>query len=1149
MTHSKPAPLLNRLRHFAFYACVSALPLALAFLQAQAQEPVKLLAGHVPQAVASSRLLRPAARETRLHLSIGLPLRNPAELDALLQQINDPYSPAFHKFLTPAQFAAQFGPTDEDYQALIQFAHQSGLTITQTHSNHGVLSVSGAVADVEKAFQVKLNTYSHPTRGEFYAPDREPSVPASLHTLDISGLDNFAPPHPMALKTQPLTNTSARPNVTGSGPGGYLIGKDFRAAYAPAVTLTGAGQTIGLLEFDGFFAGDMTKNFAQAGLTPVPTQTVLLDGISGSAGGDNVEVILDIMMASYMAPGLSKVIVYEGENPNDILNRMATDNLAQQLSSSWGFSGVNATTEQIFKQYIAQGQSLMQASGDSGSYSGGIMTPSDDPNLTVVGGTSVVTSGPSGPWQSETAWSGSGGGVSTTYAIPSYQQTVAMASKGGSTSMRNIPDVALTADIQMYLICNNGQQISVGGTSAAAPLWAGFLALANQQAASAGKPRVGFLNPLIYGIGTGGAIGGGGNYASDMHDITVGSNGGFKSLAGYDLTTGWGSPAGQGLINDLTGVSTAASFTLAASTSAVSLRLPMTGNATATATLTVTPRNSFTGTVTLAATGMPAGVTAVFTPVTAGTSASASTLTFTALPTALAGTYPLTITGVSGKLSATTTLTLTVLAPSFTLTPSATSLAALPPASVTSNLAIAGVNGFTGAIAFTASSLPAGVTASFTAATVGASASATSTLTFAVAAKTVAGTYVIPIKGVSGAFAASTSITLTVAYPGFTLSSSAAALTVLRGSSAPAVLSIADQNGFASAVALSTSTLPTGVTASFNPATTTSRSTLTLTAGTTAVAGTYALTVTGISGSLTASTPISLTVTTPSFTLAFAPASVAILRGSTAVGAAVVTGTNGFTGTVAFNASGLPAGVTALFGAPSATGYPVTLTAASTAPAGAYSVVLTGTSGTLSATAKFTLTVVAPTAGTTFVNLAPSYNVNGFDANSLPFTGVGLDGGSNGSPTAYSATLIGLQQTVAGTGFYFGPANALDAVSGKTVLLPTGQFTSLKFLATAVNGAQLAQSFKITYTDGTSTTITQSLSDWFTPGSYASETKGLTMAYRVNVAGQIDNRTFYLYEYSLPLNPAKTVASVTLPANRNVVLLAATLASATSSVH
>ena len=137
----------------------------------------------------------------------------------------------------------------------------------------------------------------------------------------------------------------------------------------------------------------------------------------------------------------------------------------------------------------------MQASGDSGAYMNGVMPPSDDPNLTVVGGTSLTTSGPGGLWLSETAWSDSGGGISTTYTIPSYQQGFNMSASGGSTTMRNIPDVALTADLQMYLIQNNDQAVVVGGTSAAAPLWAGFAALANQQAAANAKPPIGFLNP------------------------------------------------------------------------------------------------------------------------------------------------------------------------------------------------------------------------------------------------------------------------------------------------------------------------------------------------------------------------------------------------------------------------------------------------------------------------------------------------------------------------------------------------------------------------------------------------------------------------------------------------------------------------------
>ena len=259
----------------------------------------------------------------------------------------------------------------------------------------------------------------------------------------------------MDLKSRPLTGGIAL--TTGSGPSGLFSGNDFRAAYAPAVTLNGAGQSVGLFELDGFYPADVKANFTQAGLAPVPTQTVLLDGFNGAPGSANVEVTLDIMMAAYMAPGASNIIVYEGTNWNDVLNRMATDNLASQLSSSWCFSPTNATTEQIFKQYIAQGQSLFQASGDSGAYQGPIMPPADDPNVTVVGGTSLTTARAGGAWQSETAWSGSGGGVSTTWPIPSYQQAAMMTAAHGSASMRNIPDVALTADVQIFLICNNGQ--------------------------------------------------------------------------------------------------------------------------------------------------------------------------------------------------------------------------------------------------------------------------------------------------------------------------------------------------------------------------------------------------------------------------------------------------------------------------------------------------------------------------------------------------------------------------------------------------------------------------------------------------------------------------------------------------------------------
>ncbi|SNT43690.1 hypothetical protein SAMN05421770_11621, partial [Granulicella rosea] len=589
--------------------------------------------------------------------------------------------------------------------------------------------------------------------------------------------------------------------------------------------------------------------------------------------------------------------------------------------------------------------------------------------------------------------------------------------------------------------CNNGQAISVGGTSAAAPLWAGFMALVNQQGASKGKPRVGFVNPLLY------AIGEGGSYSADFHDITVGSTG-FNAMGGYDLTTGWGSPAGQHTINDLTGAGAAASFTLAGSATSVSLRQGTTSAATT--TLTLTPQNGFTGNVSLAATGLPSGVTASFSPaqaVVSGTSPVTVTLSLVAGSAAPAGTYPVTVTALSGSLSSTASLSVTVVVPSFTLTASSTSLTLPQSGAVTSTLAVGAVNGFAGS------------------------------------------------------------------------------------------------------VALSVGTLPAGITAAFSPATATTTSTLTLHATSTAAAGSYSVVVNGVSGSLHATAAVSLVVTAPSFNLAFTPLSLAVPRGGSAAGLATITPVNGFTGTVSFTVSGLPAGVTAQFGAASAagntiasgSGVAVNFTASATAVAGSYPVVLTGISGALVQTAKATVVIAVPASTASFVNLAPEYNVLAIASDGVAFSGVGIDGGANGLTEAYSATLLGGQQTIAGTTFYFGPAGLLDAVSGKTVTLPAGQFSALKILATGVNGAQAQQSFKVTYTDGTSTTIVQGLSDWFTPSSFAGETRAITMAHRDTGTGLIDNRTFYLYEYSLTLNPAKTVASVILPASRNVVVLAATL--------
>jgi hypothetical protein len=353
------------------------------------------------------------------------------------------------------------------------------------------------------------------------------------------------------------------PNA-GSGPGGGYMGNDFRAAYVPGVSLNGAGQTVGLLQFDGYYSSDIAAYESLAGLPGVTLVNVPVDGGVSTPGSGNGEVSLDIEMVISMAPGISKIIVYEAPNPSpwpDLLNRMANDNLAKQISCSWGGGSADPTSEGIFKQMASQGQSFFNASGDSDAFTGSITFPSDSTNITQVGGTTLTTTGPNGSYVSETVWNwgldqgsyvGSSGGISTYYSIPGWQQGINMTANHGSTTLRNVPDVALTAD-NIYVRYGNGSSGTFGGTSCAAPLWAGFTALVNQQAVASGRATVGFVNPAIYTIGKGA------NYAVDFHDITAGNNtwpgspANFYAVPGYDLCTGWGTPAGQSLINALAG--------------------------------------------------------------------------------------------------------------------------------------------------------------------------------------------------------------------------------------------------------------------------------------------------------------------------------------------------------------------------------------------------------------------------------------------------------------------------------------------------------------------------------------------------------------------------------------------------------------------
>ncbi len=300
----------------------------------------------------------------------------------------------------------------------------------------------------------------------------------------------------------------------------------------------------------------------------MPLKNVLVTGAYATPETNNAEVAGDIEFAMAIAPALDRITVYEGgsnTHGSSLLNRMATDNSARQLSSSWDY-GFNNTDENILLEFAAQGQTFFQASGDRGAYDWSDLQeheghPSDSPALTSVGGTSLATAGRGGGWKSEKSWGeidnadgnycSSGGGVSDIYALPEWQTGLDLGESGGSTNMRNFPDVSIIAS-GLWFVWNKGAKDEYfSGTSAGAPIWAGIAALINEQAERVKMPPVGFLNPALYKLGKSAM------HSPYYHDIVTGNNTNpdspnqYYAVPGYDLCTGWGTPKGSNLINTL----------------------------------------------------------------------------------------------------------------------------------------------------------------------------------------------------------------------------------------------------------------------------------------------------------------------------------------------------------------------------------------------------------------------------------------------------------------------------------------------------------------------------------------------------------------------------------------------------------------------
>jgi subtilase family serine protease len=560
------------------------------------------IVGSQPPLIRVSRLLGNDSSNRTLQMSVGLAMRNQGQLNALLHDLYDPSSPMYHQFLTVDQFARQFGPTDTQQQAVENYLTQHGFTITQTYPSHLLIDFSGPESLAEKVFGVTINAYQSPDGRKFFANSTDPTLPAYLasYVTYVGGLDNanqFSHP-PVPAKHAPALTANAGKSCPAASSSAYIpsqLSKAYNYDGLHNAGLQGQGQTVGVFELDGYSASDVKAYTQCFGGGGVPVKNVILDGFNGKPGAGAIEVELDMETVLSMAPKLSKLVVYEAPNTtqgyNDEFARIVSDR-TPVISVSWGDCESNAgQTEaqqenKFFQEAAAQGQSILVAAGDSGSEScfqlqgGGFNfalnadDPAAQPYVTGVGGTTLTLNSSNG-YSSEHVWNGGilggagGGGLSQFWKQPGWQSGPGV-QNSYSNGMRETPDVSLNADpaTGYPVYCTVGSNcsglggsgwITVGGTSAAAPMWAAAVALTNQEAAQHGKGNVGFLNPALYKVASGS------RYHGDFHDITppnnsstpsnndeLGINGGaYPVTNNYDMATGWGSFNATNLATDL----------------------------------------------------------------------------------------------------------------------------------------------------------------------------------------------------------------------------------------------------------------------------------------------------------------------------------------------------------------------------------------------------------------------------------------------------------------------------------------------------------------------------------------------------------------------------------------------------------------------
>jgi kumamolisin len=478
-----------------------------------------------------------------------------AQLTVSVRHRNALPAPGSGPVVSRVEFAELYGADPADIQAVADYAAEEGLSVSGSDAARRVVMLSGRLADLSRAFGAELKLY-HLGGHTYRCRSGSLSIPADLADV-IEGIFGFDQ-RPQARTRFRVSQTAAMPAAAAAT---SYSPPQVAQLYRFPQGATGAGQTIALIELGGGYQqSDLDSFFSGLGIAPPLVTAISVDGATNQPAGDpnsaDGEVLLDIEVAGSVAPG-ADIAVYFGPNTTqgflDAITTAVHDqaNHPDVISISWGGAESTWTSQamqsydQAFQDAVALGVMVCTASGDDGSNDdqtdgqAHVDFPSSSPNVLSCGGTTLESS--NGTIESEVVWNdgagngASGGGVSEVFPLPAYQESANVpVSVNSGFAGRGVPDVAGDADPNTgYNVVVDGQSLVFGGTSAVAPLWAGLIALLNQQI---GK-SVGFLNTALYGTLS----------SSGFNDIVSGNNGAYSAGPGWDACTGWGSPEGTAL--------------------------------------------------------------------------------------------------------------------------------------------------------------------------------------------------------------------------------------------------------------------------------------------------------------------------------------------------------------------------------------------------------------------------------------------------------------------------------------------------------------------------------------------------------------------------------------------------------------------------